>query len=124
LSPEIEALRSVTEKLWVSSPLAPALGDERAEIDAELARPVARSKLVSIAPGAIEAGAEQAMAAIGELAEHVELYLGAMCLRWAADHGRVLYRAAIAEAIYAAKAPEAAEKWLSRFPLLTGDKLQ
>ena len=66
--------------------VTPALGDESADIDVELARLVARPKLVAIAPGAIEAGAEQAMTAIGQLAERVERNLGAMCL--AADHGR------------------------------------
>ena len=65
--------------------ITPALGDKRADIDVVLARLVARPKLAAIAPGAIEAGAEQAMTAIGELAER---NLGAMCLRWAADRSR------------------------------------
>jgi hypothetical protein len=38
--------------------------------------------------GRFEARAEQAVAASGDLAKRVERNLRAMCLRWAADHGR------------------------------------
>jgi hypothetical protein len=47
------------------------LCDEPAEIDVVLAGPVARSERRPVAPRAIKAGAEQAMTAIGELAEGV-----------------------------------------------------
>ena len=58
--------------------LALALDDERSKVDFVLRASVARPKLRAIAEGAVEAGTEQAVPAIGEVAER---NLGAMCLR-------------------------------------------
>jgi hypothetical protein len=64
------------------------------------------------------------MTSIGELADGVERHLGAMCLRWAADHGRGFCTAPPSRKQSTRLSPEAAKKWLSRFPLFTGDKVQ